>query len=204
MQEYFTYKKLVNFLHGVDDVGEYKSKVHQLENLAALKKYFKDEEIIEEHESEQIDEFKSQLSHMDQAWWNSKIPSMKKRIERDTVSPEALQTQRMLGYLSLIMYMEASGEFNARNYPAASYFVGLYAEVDPKNPEHSYLGACLDMTNHNPTHAMEMLQGAVKLGFSDSKRLQADSNFVTLHKTPEYKKLLKEIAAKPEKLDMTK
>ena len=47
------------------------------------------------------------------------------------------------------MYMGASQEFNRRNYQAASYFAGLYATVDPENPEHSYLGACLDMADHN-------------------------------------------------------
>ena len=43
----------------------------------------------------------------------------------------------------------SQSEFKNRNYPAASYFVGLYAMVDPENPEHSYLGACLDMANHD-------------------------------------------------------
>jgi hypothetical protein len=82
--------------------------------------------------------------------------------------------------------------------------VELYAMVDPENPEHSYLSACLDMTDHNSAKALQMLQNAVKLGFSDVKRLQKDSNFVSLHDAPEFKNLLNEIASRPEKLDMTK
>ena len=59
------------------------------------------------------------------------------------------------------------------------------------------------MTDHNSDKALEMLEEAVKLGFADPRRLQKDSNFVALHNTPEYEKLLKEITAKPVKPDMT-
>lgn len=204
VQEYYSYKKLTNFLNGLDDVSKYSEKAKQLQNTDALKRYFKEEGALEAEESQKMEEFKSHLSQMDQAWWDNKIADMKKVIKKDTTSPMALQSERMLSYLSLVMYMEASGEYNARNYPAASYFVGLYAMVDPQNPEHSYLSACLDMTDHNSAKALEMLQNAVKLGFSDTRRLQKDSNFVMLHDMPEYKKLLKEMVSKPEKLDMTK
>lgn len=204
VQEYYTYKKLFNYLHGLDDISEYAGKVKQLENSETLKKYFNNEETLEAQESQKLDEFRTHLSQMEESWWENKISAMNKLIKRDTTSPIALQTQRMLSYLSLVMYMEADGQFNARNYPAASYFVNLYAMVDPENPEHSYLSACLDMTDRNSAKALQMLQDAVKLGFSDSRRLQQDSNFIALHNTPEYEKLLKEMASKPEKLDMTK
>jgi hypothetical protein len=140
---------------------------------------------------------------MDQAWWDNKVAIMKKLIKRDSVSPVGLQTQRMLSYLSLVMYMGASNELNSRNYPAASYFNGLYAMVDPENPEHDYLGASLAMTDNNSDKALEMLHEAVKLGFSDSRRLQNDPVFASLRSSEEYKKLLKEMSSKPEKLDMT-
>lgn len=204
VQEYYAYKKLLNFLHGVADVGGYADKTKQLENSEVVKKYFTDEQTLEVQESQKLDEFRAHLSQMDQGWWDGKISAMKKLAAKDPESPAALQAQRILSYLSLVMYMQASGEFKNRNYPAASYFVGLYALVDPENPEHSYLGACLDMANHDSANALQMLQEAVKLGFSDSRRLQEDSNFVSLHDAPEYKKLLKEIASMPEKPDMTK
>ena len=204
VKEYYAYRKLLNFLHGVADVGGYADKTKQLESSEVVKKYFTDEQTLEEEESQKLDEFRTHLSQMDQGWWNGKISAMKKLAEKDAESPAALQAQRILSYLSLVMYMQASGEFKNRNYPAASYFVGLYALVDPENPEHSYLSACLDMADHNSANALQMLQEAITLGFSDSRRLQEDSDFVSLHDAPEYKKLLKEIASRPEKLDMTK
>lgn len=202
--EYYTYKKLLNFLHGLDDLSTYADRIKRLEGLETFKKYFKEEAVYEEGEARQISEFREHLSQMDQSWWDSKIYAMKEMIKKDTTSLAALQTQRMLSYLSLVMYMGASQEFGRRNYQAANYFVGLYAAVDPENPEPSYLSACLNMADHNSTKALEMLQDAVKRGFADSKRLQKDSNFVALHNTPEFEKLLNEIASKPEKLDMTK
>ena len=52
VQEYYAYKKLLNFLHGVADVGKYSDKIKQLENSEALKKYFRDEEALEAQESQ--------------------------------------------------------------------------------------------------------------------------------------------------------
>jgi len=204
VEEYYTYKKLLNYLRDLDDMGKYAAIVQQFENSDALEKYLKDEQTFESEEAQEILEFRAHLSKMDEAWWENKISFMKKFIEKDTVSPAALQTQRMLGYLSLIMYMGTYNELTSANYQAASYFNGLYALVDPKNPEHCYLGASLDMVNHNSEKALELLKEAVKLGFVDSKRLEQDKNFTSLHNSPEYKKLLKEMAAKPEKLDLTK
>lgn len=204
VQEYYAYKKLVNFLHGLDDMNAYTDKIKQLEKSETLRKYFGNEQVLEMGEMQEMDDFRAHLSQMDQPWWNDKVADMKRIIQRDTASPGALQTQRLLEYLSLAMYMGADGEFKEHNYQAASYFVGLYALVDPKNPEHSYLSASIAMTNHNTGKALQMLQDAVKLGFIDSKRLQQDSTFMSLHNTPEYKKLLEEMAAKPQKPDMTK
>jgi len=204
LQEYYTYKKLINFLRNVSDISEFTSKVKQIESTETLKEYFANETRLETDELQQMDDFRAHLSQMDEDWWNTKISGMEKRIKKDTTSPEALETQRMLGYLSLAIYMGADGEFKSGNYQAASYFVGLYAIVDPSNPEHSYLSACLDMVNHNSAKVLEMLNDAVRLGFSDSKRLQQDSNFVALRDTPEFKKILKGIASKSQKLDMTR
>jgi len=204
VQEYYTYKKLLNYLRDLDELGNYANKVHELENSEKLEKYFTNEQTFEAQEAQEILEFRGHLSTMDETWWENKISIMKSIVKHDTSSPVALQTQRMLSYLSLVMYMGADNEFKTRNYSAASYFVGLYALVDPQNPEHSYLSASLDMMDHESAKALSMLKEAVKLGFSDSRRLEQDSNFVSLHNSKEYKKLLQEIADKPERLDMTK
>lgn len=204
VQEYYTYKKLINFLNGLDNVSAYTDKVKQIGTSEPLRKYISNEQMQEMAEMQEMDDFRGHLSQMDQTWWSNKVADMRKTIQRDTSSPGALETERLLGYLSLAMYMGADGELKEHNYQAASYFVGLYALVDPENPEHSYLSASLAMTNHNSEKALQMLQDAVKLGFSDSKRLEKDSNFVVLHNTPQYKKLLEEMAVKPQVPDVTK
>jgi hypothetical protein len=203
VQEYYTYKELLNYMRDLADMGKYAAIIQQLENSETLQKYLRDEETLEAEEDQEILEFRAHISRMDETWWENKISIMKKLVYADSTSPEALQTQRMLGYLSLEMYMGSVSELNERNYAASSYFVNLYDMVDPENPEHSYLNACLDMIDHQSDKALDLLNDAVKQGFSDSRRLENDSNFVALHDKPEFKKLLKEIASKPEKLDMT-
>lgn len=202
-EEYYSYKKLLNFLRDLADMSNYATKVQGLESLPALQKYFKEEEAFAADEAQQLLEFRTHLSRADQAWWDDKISGLKKLAGKDTNSPISIESQRMLGYLSLVMYMGADGEFKQRNYPACSYFLGLYSQVDPANPEHSYLSACVDMANNESDKALNMLNDAVKLGFSDMRRLQQDSNFVLIHNTAGYKKIINEIASNPKKLDIT-
>ncbi len=202
-QEYFTYKKMLNYLRDLDDMGKIAAKVQDFENSEVLEKYLKDEETFEAEEAQEILEFRVQMPKMDKAWWDTKIATMQKMLKRDTSSPAALQTQRILGYLSLSIYMTASRALNQRNYSAATYFNDLYAKVDPTNPEHCYISANMAMTSNNSTKALTDLKEAVKLGFVDSKRLEQDSYFTSLHNSSEYKQLLKEMAAKPDKIDLT-
>lgn len=202
-EEFYAYKKILNYLRDLDDMGKIAAKVQEMENSDALEKYLKDAETFEAEEDQEILEFRTHISKPDPKWWDTKITTMQKMVKKDTSSPVSLQTQRMLGYLSLIFYMGASQNYASRNYPAANYFVELYAKVDPTNPEHSYLSANLAMNDNNSVKALSDLREAIKLGFIDSRRLEHDPSFASLHNSPEYKALLKEMASKPQKLDVT-
>ncbi len=61
-QEYFTYKKMLNFLRDLDDMGKYAAKVQELENSDVLEKYLKDEQTFESEEAQEILEFRAHLS----------------------------------------------------------------------------------------------------------------------------------------------
>jgi hypothetical protein len=162
----------------------------------------------EEHASE-IDEARMQglyiqfLSDKDQNWWQDKIKEMHTIIAKDSNSPVSLQTQRLLSFLSLAVYMGANHSISSTDDAATAHFLTLYGLVDPTNPEHSYMFAELYARESNPDKAMSSLHDAVRLGFTDVRRMAADSNFNSLRQQPAYKKIVNKLKTAPAKIDMT-
>lgn len=202
--EYLAIKKLMNFLRNVTDMGKYATQLQELEGSAPVKQYLKDKQTFEVQELMEQEEFINNLKKRDNEWWENEVSGMKERIKKDSNSPTSLVEQRILGLLSLVTYMNASGAFNARQYTMSERFVSLYALVDPQNPEHSYLQACLDMKDNKKENALKNLDEAEKLGFNDLSRLQQDTNFISLHSSPQFKEIVKKIGDKPSKLDLTR
>ena len=162
----------------------------------------------EEHASE-MDEAKMQglyiqfLSDKDQNWWKDKIKEMHAIIGKDSNSPVSLQTQRLLSFLSLAVYMGASHSIGSTDDAATAHFLNLYGLVDPTNLEHSYMFAELYARENNSDKAMISLHDAVRLGFTDVRRMEADSNFNSLRQQPAYKEIVNKLKTAPAKIDMT-
>lgn len=203
VQEYFTCKKMLNFLRGLTDVDKYAAKLQELQNSDKIVKYLQDEQTSEMEEAQIQQDLIQDLSNKDDAWWQGTVKEMRSFIEKDSLSPVALQNQRMLSFLSLVIYMGASHAFGSMNDEATAHFLNLYALVDPKNPEHSYLYACLYARENNQAKTMSSLRDAVKLGFNDARRMQDDTNFVALRQQEEFKALVKKVSAMPHKMDVT-
>ncbi len=203
IHEYFTYKKMLNFLRGLTNVDVYVAKVQEIQSSEKYTKYVRDEQQSEVDEANMQHQYLQYLSEKDGPWWQDKIKDMRAIIARDTTTPVSLQCQRLLSFLSLAVYMGASRSFNSPDDGSTAHFLDLYGLVDPTNPEHDYLFAGLYARENNPEKAISSLHDAVKLGFTDSKRMQSDSNFVSIKDKPEFKELLKKIQSMPPKLDVT-
>jgi len=201
--EYFTYKKMLNFIGDMADVGVIAAKVQQLEKSDKISKYLADEEENLEQEMQVEKQFINYLSDKDIDWWTSTISDMRNFIKKDSLAPIAQQNQRLLSYLSLATYMGASQAFKEQNNSSAAHFLDLYKMVDPTNPEHSYLYACMYARANNTDKALNYLEDAIKLGFIDVKRAEADSNFAAIKDNPAFIALLKKMQAAPAKIDMT-
>ena len=81
--------------------------------------------------------------------------------------------------MSLAFYSISNQLISANENNQASYFVELYKDVDPANPEAWYFSAILNARNHNNTAAKVDLLKADSLGFNDKKRLEAQPEFQT-------------------------
>ncbi len=202
-QEYLTGKKMVNYLTGLMDLSDINARIPGLEKSDALAQYLAGEAEAERQEMTDQQQLINALSDKDMAWWQQAVAGMRKAIKTDSSSPEAMEDKRLLNYMSLATYMGASQAFKAFNDDATSHFLELYKLVDPGNPEHSYLYACMFARANQGDKAMSFLKDAVKLGFSDYSRMQADSNLVSLKDKPAFRELLHKVAAMPPKTDMT-
>jgi len=204
VDEYFAYKKMINYLGGLVDIAKYADIAKDLEKSDKVQQYLRDEQTNEEQEMKVQSQFINYLSDKETDWWVSAVKQMKEFIKKDSLAPVALQNQRLLSYLSLASYMGASQAFKSQNDVATAHFLDIYNIVDPTNPEHSYLYACLYAKENNTAKAFSSLSDAVRLGFNDVRRMERDSNFVTLKDAPAFKELVEKIKAMPPKVDMAK
>lgn len=204
VNEYFAYKKMINYVGNLVDVGKYTSTMQQLAKTDKVQKYLSDEQTSEQQEMQVEQEFINDLSDKNIDWWKGTVQQLGDYIRKDSLSEVALRNERLLSYLSLATYMGAMQAFRAQNDAATVHFLELYKMVDPKNPEHSYLYACVYARENNSAKAIGSLEDAVKLGFDDVKRAEADSNFTAIKSAAEFKALIKKMQTMPPKVDMAK
>lgn len=200
---YFSYKKKINFLRDLTNVDDCIMKAGQLQRSAAMVEYFKNENLLEAQEAQLQNEMIDNLYKREFAWWQQKVSQLNMQIRSDTLSNLALQDQRLLAFLSLASYMGSIHALSMQRSDFAVQFLTLYSTIDPLNPEHSYLFACLYARENNNKMVISNLQDAVKLGFSDLRRIKNDSNFVSLRNQPAFENIIKQIASMPAKLDLT-
>jgi hypothetical protein len=203
VQEYFTYKKMLNYLKDLTDITKYTTTFKDLEKSDKVQQYLQGEEADQRQEAQTQGALINSLSDKDMDWWQQTVAQMRSFVKTDSNAPVALQNQRLLNYLSLATYMGASQAFKAQNDEATAHFLELYKLVDPTNPEHSYLYASMYARQNNAAKALSNLEDAVKLGFNDLRRLQQDSTFSTIKDQAAFKELEKKIAALPHKVDMS-
>ncbi len=202
-QEYFSLKKIENYLNGLTDLSSVTAKANELEKSEELQQYLADEAQAEQQELQEQSGLINSLSDRDLDWWEQTVTAKRKVIKTDSATQEAMEDKRLLNYMSLAAYMGASQAFKAFNDDATAHFLELYKLVDPSNPEHSYLYACIYARSNNGAKAISYLEDAVKLGFSDYRRMSTDSNFNALKNMPAYQELLKKMRGMPIKTDMT-
>lgn len=105
---------------------------------------------------------------------------------------------RVLNYLSLSAYMNATKALQASDLPAADRHIALYALIDPPNNEHAVLRAEWLMRSAAPSDALASLDHAFQLGFRDWQRLLSAPAFQALHGEAGFNTLVSRMQADPE------
>lgn len=203
VQEYFTLRKMINYIGDMVEVKADVAKLQELEKSDKVTKYLQDEQANEQQEMQAETQYINYLSDKDLNWWTDAVKQLREKIKKDSLSADALTSQRLLSYLSLATYLGASQAYKSGNDAATAHFLEIYKMVDPTNPEHSYMYAELYARENDADKAISNLQDAVKLGFTDIKRLQGDAEFNAIKEKPAFKEIIEKIKAMPPKVDMT-
>jgi hypothetical protein len=96
-------------------------------------------------------------------------------------------------YASLVA--EANAHYNNREYEKSISAYKSAFEIERKNPNDLYNGACSAALNGNKELALEWLTLAIKNGWSDINHLKLDADLNALHGSKEWDKLIIELQA---------
>lgn len=181
------YRNLIFMYEGLTDVSSYKDALKRMEESGRLKKAHEEFKQRLGDEEMQRSAYVKALNNQDISWWKKEIAKLKKTAGNKDKS--GYQAQRVLGYLGLVVYMQATPTINAGKNKTARHFVNIYLELEPENSEAHYLNAILLARENDLNQAMSELQKAVELGFNDWDRLNNEKDFTSLKAKKEFKEL---------------
>ena len=194
--EMLLYKTMSNYLDGLSDISEYKKKVEQLNASDVLKKEMIQKDNLAKLELTQQEMYRNNFVLKDLSWWMNEIKKLNQLAKNESDEEKSIMNKRLLNYLSLVAYMNASSSLQANNFPDLEKYLKIYHQVDPENSEHQYLFADFYAIKKDNAKAISSLKNAVKLGFNDAARMEKDSYLVSLRNTSDYKNIVEELMKK--------
>ena len=195
MDEYNGLSRLVSFNDGLQDVTLYKQQLATLaasKSILAMQRSRQQSQMMEDQLTRA---YWKALQEKNLIWWKNEIG---KRMSKKNLpnTSAAQQDQRLLGFLGLATYMQASDAVTKMEVEKAEKLLQIYQWLKPKNAEHPYLKASLNGGLGNNKQALDFLKEAIELGFSDTVRLYADPHFVSLKPEEQFQKMLKKFRNK--------
>jgi predicted Zn-dependent protease len=132
----------------------------------------------------------------DLSWWMNEIKKLNQLAKNESDEEKSIMNKRLLNYLSLVAYMNASSSLQANNFPDLEKYLKIYQQVDPENSEHQYLFADFYTIKKDNAKAISSLKNAVKLGFNDAARMEADVFLNPVRNSSDYLKILEDLKSK--------
>jgi len=195
-EELLLCKKMNNFLDGLTDISAFQKKAEQLNASEELKKEMLQKDNLAKQELSQQEIYRNNFVLKDLSWWMSEIKKLNQFAKNKSDEEKAVMNKRLLNYLSLLAYMNASSDLQANNLEMAEKSLKIYEQVDPENSEHQYLFADYYALKKENAKAISALKNAVKLGFNDVARMETDALLVVLTNDQEYKLLVEKLKNK--------
>jgi len=184
--------KTINFLDGLHDISSYRKYLAVMEISKEYQNEKGSETIIENREYSKQEEYRNAFSAKKVNWWKNEIDGLF-NLEKSKDHKISLMAKRLINYISLIAYMNASGALNAMNNNATEQYLQIYKMADPENPDFHYLTACFFAKQNKLQEALNSLAKATDYGFADIDKAKEDNNLRSLQNHEEFLLLLKKI-----------
>ena len=169
-------KKMNNFLNNLYDVSAY-VKATISKDTILLKKIFAAKAVLSKEEITMQQDYMKNFTLKNLQWWSSEIKKLNQQSKSKADADRAAMNKRILSYLSLAAYMNASSAIESRQYGLAENYLAIYQRVDPENPEHQYLFAKIYAIGKDSAKAEKALRNCFLLGFDDLPRIKSDTVF---------------------------
>ena len=193
-EAYMAYRQIIYFTEGLRDAKELILKTDSLANTNAVKdELIKIAKIRKAEEGMQA-EYSAALSEKDLKWWKKTISALEQNAKTNKDTEEKGLSKRQLAAISMMSYTQVSGHLNNKSTDEAGRYLEIFKLSDPQNPDGPFLEACIHAARGEQSEAIAALQAAVKLKYSDIKKLQTEPLLEPIRKLPEFKAILEEAA----------
>ena len=100
---------------------------------------------------------------------------------------------RLLAFLGLFCYSNANALLKQNNTEQTQMVIGIYALVEPGNPEPDYMMAVLSGRKNDTVQTLANLKKAFDNGFRNKARAQSQPEFQIIRDNPSYFDLIKKM-----------
>ncbi|MDF2437111.1 MAG: hypothetical protein K0Q95_1487 [Bacteroidota bacterium] len=192
-EAYEVCKRTLNYYEGLTDLTYFYDVYKKLQTSQKVNNQLKKNELDWTKEEKLKEEYLNNFQVHDFPWWQKEVASLNQQIKSSNDKEDVLIKKRLLGYLSLVCYMQTNGALKENNLQAAEYFDNMYMLIDPTNSEAYYFQAEIKAKKGDKAGAIKALEDAVKNGFADKKRMVSDSALAGIRNEPEFKKIQEKV-----------
>ncbi len=186
------YARMADCLGGIADTLPYARTLSEIRSGKEYRQEFELQKKLAKEEFELQQSYLGALKIKPGAWWEMEVARVNSLMKASGYE-ERMMYKRILGYLSLVLYMNCTAALNEGDWPRAFDLINLYSLVDPPNPEHAYLMAVVYAVQKNPERALQYMEEAAHLGFNDTGRMDNDPMLSSLRMLPAYPHLREKV-----------
>lgn len=159
----------------LNNENNFRDRLTSLLNDPLYKQQYNEQVAVLVREQQAKELFINKIQTPDTVFWPRTIRELSMGAKQPSIEGE--MNQRLLAYVSLMLYTFSNHFMETNNDNIARYFVTLYKQADPTNSEASYFSAVLYARAGNRDDAEKELQQAVKYGFKDHTRFLEQPEF---------------------------
>jgi hypothetical protein len=171
-----------SFLNGLTDVSSYKAKMDAMAGSQAYKSQLDQKNTMLQKEAQSKQALLQAFQKQDAGWWYKTISGLK--------ASDIASDKRLLGFISLASYSYSGQLLSKGDTVDASKVLTIYELADPDNTDQLYYHAQLYAMENNPEKATNYLSKAIKKGFNDRGKIEADPAFTQLRGYERFSRLL--------------